>query len=448
MYENYDVAIVGAGPAGLFSALRFVDKGLKVILIDQGPDLENRISHRNSAGLTGFGGSGGGINDGKLIFSKITGGRLSEIVDDEILSSYLEISRILWRHFIGEIETDDFTNLSDNKKLIDNARQYNWDLIVSDIIHIGSDLLPLVLNKIRDSLISGGIKLLMNSKIEKVIDADKSDYHTLILGNGYTIYSRNVILAPGRGGAKWLQNICRDINIPFSVGNVDIGVRVEVPFEVTQFLTDNIYEFKLKYSTIKYQDIVRTFCCNPRGIVVKEEHKNFTLVNGYSNKDKNSPNTNFAFLSSIKLTDPDSNPLEFSEHIAHTVNSISNGVMVQRFGDLLLNRRTKTLLNNKVKPTLECEPGDLGLALPYRFITNIIEGLQSLEQFIPGISDDSNLLYAPENKLYSSIIAIDDCMKTPIDGIYVIGDGGGATRGLIHASISGMIAADHIIDNR
>lgn len=450
--EIYDVVIVGAGPAGLFAALVLAKTDLKVALIDKGPSLDNRITNRNSAGLSGFGGSGGGINDGKLIFSSVTGGRLDEYLDSEKLNNYLENTKEIWLNFIRDIEIDNFTNLK-NKDLVEKAAVYGWELIVSDTIHIGSDLLPMVLKNIEQYLIQKHVDITMDCGIQSIIPPQKdipgylglkTDYFKLGNGNKF-LQAKNVILAPGRGGAKWLQEQCFKLGIQTEVGMVDIGVRVEVPFEVTQHLTDAIYEFKLKYITPSYQDTVRTFCCNPRGIVVKEEHNNFTLVNGYSNKDKNSLNTNFAFLSSIKLTEPTSNPLEFSEHIAHTVNSIAQGVMVQKFGDLINYKRTKSLGGNKVKPTLECYCGDLGLALPHRFTSNIIEGLLSLDNIAPGVADDSTLLYAPENKLYSSVVKVDNNMRTDIKGLYVIGDGGGLTRGLVHSSISGMIAANHVI---
>lgn len=445
--KSYDIIIVGAGPAGLFSALKLCDSNNKIALIDQGPDLDKRILDRNKAGLSGFGGSGGGINDGKLIFSLETGGNLNKIISEKQLNKHLIETKKIWKSFIGDIEIDNFDNLAENKDIVDKAKSFDLNLIVSDIIHIGSDLLPFVLEKIRAYLIEKNVDLLMNTEITDIHSPNRIDTYFKVNTINSVIRAKKVILAPGRGGAKWLQKQCLGLGIKNDVGFVDIGVRVEVPFNITQYLTDRLYEFKIKYITHSFKDQVRTFCCNPKGIVVKEEHKNFTLVNGYSNKDKNSPNTNFAFLSSIQLTTPNSNPLEFSENIAKTVNSISNGgVMVQTLEDLLSFRRTKTLKGNKVSPTLlEASPGDINLVFPYRFVKNITEGLQALNNFIPGIYHGSTLLYAPENKLYSSIIQTDNNMQTPIEGLYVIGDGGGATRSLVHASISGLIAAEHIL---
>jgi len=442
----YPVVVVGAGPAGLFTSLRMAEngQGKDVLLIDQGPDLNERKSYRNSAGLTGFGGSGGGINDGKIIFSTITGGRLNEVIDDEKLKGYLLESKNIWLDFIGDIETDDFTNLSGHH-LVKQAKNLGLELIVSDTIHVGSDMLPNVLTGIRNFLIENKVQLKMDTEIISVINKNKYGNFVLLTADNELIYAENVILAPGRGGSKWLQGQCQKLDIPTTIGNCDLGLRIEIPFEITRHLTDEIYEFKLKYITPSYQDEVRTFCCNPHGIVVKEQHKEITLVNGYSNKNKNSNNTNFAFLSSIKLTDPVSNPLEFSENIAKTVNSIANGVMVQRLGNLLEHKRTKTLNGNKVIPTLECSMGDITLAFPYRFITNIIEGLQAIDKMAPGIFDEDTLMYSPEVKLYSSMVNINKNMETDVEGLYAIADGSGWTRGIAQASSSGLIAADHVL---
>jgi hypothetical protein len=341
------------------------------------------------------------------------------------------------------LEIDNFTE-SSNNNLVNEAKEFGLELIISDIIHVGSDILPKVLDNIRDYLVNNNINLKMNCEVND-IKIDNNDI-CLYTSNG-KITSKKVIIAPGRGGSKWVLQQTSNLGLNQLNTNVDVGVRVEIPYDVTKHLTDELYEFKLLYKTPSYNDLVRTFCVCPRGIVASEKYdNNVTLVNGYSNKQKNSNNTNFAFLSSINLGPPISKPLEFSDNIIKTVNSISNGILVQRLGDLLDHRRTKTLKDNKVIPTLkDCYPGDLALAYPYRFVKNIIEGLEAIDKIANGIFDDSTLLYAPEVKMYSSMVNVNENMMSDIEGLYFCGDGSGTTRGISMACISGLIASDDIL---
>lgn len=444
MKSLYDVAIVGSGPAGLFAALRLANQGLQVVLIDKGPDLDERVKNSQKTSIKPFGFSGSGLfSDFKIIFSKITGGRLNEIIDDHKFENYLLETKNIWLDFIGDIEVDNFTNLS-NHKLVRQAKDLELELIVSDTIHVGSDTSPKVLSKVRDYLIQNKVYFIMNCEIKNI---EATRYGIKLYSANDIIAAKYVMVAPGRGGSKWLQAQSNKLGIKTKNVNLDVGVRVEVPFEVTQHLTDEIYEFKLKYITPSYKDEVRTFCCNPRGIVVEEKHGDVILVNGYSNKNKNSNNTNFAFLSSIKLEEPESNPLEFSENITRTVNSIANGSMIQRLGDLLNYRRTKTLNGNRIIPSLKTAScGDIALAYPYRFVMNIIEGLQGIDKIAPGVLDNDTLLYAPEIKLYSSMVDIDQNLMSKIDNLYFAADGAGITRGIFQACVCGLIIADDILE--
>lgn len=435
----YDVMIIGAGSAGMFSAIKLAKSGLNVLIVDKGQDLNNRIKELGNKSFSpiGWGGAGTG-SDGKLIFSKTTGGRLNQLINDDKLSLYLKECKDIWNSFIGDLEVERFDKTKD-LELISEANKCNLDLEISDLIHIGSDLLPQVLSNIRDFIINNKIDILMEREVKNIE-----------VGGDYFIIdefkAKNVIIAPGRGGAQWLKRISEKLQIGNKNVNVDVGVRVEIPFEVTRKLTDKIYEFKIKYITPSYNDEVRTFCVNPGGFVVEENYGEKKLVNGYSNKNLKSGNTNFAFLSSIRLTDPINDPLNFSDNIIRTVNSISKGVMVQRLGDLINFKRSRDLSNNSVKPTLDTAfPGDLSLAIPYRFLENIKEGLFAIDKMCPGIYDESTLLYAPEIKLYSSMIEANENMETKYSGLYIAGDGAGVSKGIVQACISGLIAADDIL---
>lgn len=438
----YDVIIIGAGSAGMFSAIKLAKKGLDILIIDKGPDLNKRILEigKKSFSPIGWGGAGTG-SDGKLIFSKTTGGRLTQLIPDSKLSLYLEICRNMWNDFIGDLDVERFDK-NKNLSLINKAFQLNLDLEISDIIHVGSDLLPKVLSNIKD--------FIKNSKIDILMDKEIKD---ITINKDYFIIdefkSKNVIIAPGRGGAQWLKGVSEKLEIGNKNVNVDVGVRVEVPFGVTKNLTEKIYEFKIKYITPSYKDEVRTFCVNPGGFVVEENYGDKKLVNGYSNKNLKSNNTNFAFLSSIRLTDPINDPLNYSDNIIKTVNSIAKGVMVQSLGDLLNFRRSRDLTNNSVKPTLDTAfPGDLSLAIPFRFLENIKEGLFAIDKMCPGIYHKDTLLYAPEIKLYSSMVDVNENMETKHPGLYVAGDGAGISKGIVQACISGLIASDNILKNK
>jgi len=438
----YDVIIIGAGSAGMFSAIKLANKGLNILIVDKGQDLDNRIKElgQKSFSPIGWGGAGTG-SDGKLIFSKTTGGRLNQLIPDNKLSLYLEESRNIWNNFIGDLEVERFDKIKD-LSLINKAFQLNLDLEISDIIHVGSDLLPKVLYNMRKFIQDSKVDILMENEI-KDIKIEK-DYFIID-----EFKAKNVIISPGRGGAQWLKRISEKLEINNKNVNVDVGVRVEIPFEVTRDLTDKIYEFKIKYITPSYKDEVRTFCVNPGGFVVEENYGEKKLVNGYSNKNFKSDNTNFAFLSSIRLTDPINDPLNFSDNIIKTVNSIAKGVMVQRLGDLLNFRRSRDLSNNSVRPSLDTAfPGDLSLAIPYRFLENIKEGLFAIDKMCPGIYDENTLLYAPEIKLYSSMIDVNENMETKYSGLYVAGDGAGISKGIVQACISGLIAADSILKKK
>jgi uncharacterized FAD-dependent dehydrogenase len=439
----YDVAIVGAGPAGLFAAME-LSCDCNVVLIDQGPDLATRIYNSSGDKVKpfGFGGSGG-FSDGKIIFSNETGGRLNELLSSVTLDVKLSDVYGIWNDLSRGLDIERFGFVYNNP-LVDVAKKCGLELVVSEIMHIGSDILPIVLSNIEYEL-DGRINIKMGVCVTDFFPANKCICLSTSDGE---IWAKNVIIAPGRGGSEWLSTISNRLGLSSKDTPVDIGVRIEVPSSTTKSITDELYEFKLRYVTPSYNDLVRTFCVCPNGRVVEEKYNGTTLVNGYSNTKSKSDNTNFAFLSSIKLGQPISRALDFSKNITHTTNSIADGVLVQRLGDIIKFRRStaSSISNNSVVPTLDtASPGDLTLAYPHRFVVNIIEGLMAINDMIPGVYTDDTLLYAPEIKMYSSMADVDENMMSKIDGLYFCGDGAGTTRGIAQACVSGMVAAEHII---
>lgn len=466
MNKEYDVVIVGAGPAGLFAALDLGMSGKNVLLVDKGPSLAERRKElgKSSVKPFGFGGAGTG-SDGKIIFSTMTGGCLNTLMPEVELSKWLNVVKGYWDVFIEDAPVGRYYNTAD-LDLAKRAAANGVELITSDIIHTGSDLLPIVLGRLEKTLYQYGVEILMDTEVvdikprleQRILltnrnELDRGQYVVALKDydcwvsktKAKCVIADNIIFAPGRGGAKWLSGIADKFGIEKEDNFVDIGVRVEVPASVTREVTDKLYEFKMKHITQSYMDVVRTFCCNPNGYVVQEKYNDCTLVNGHSNRNSKSENTNFALLSSIKLGPPISKALEFSENIIRTTNSIADGVLVQRLGDLLDCHRTKSLNKNTVIPTLDANPGDLSLAYPARFVINIIEGLQAIDNIIPGIFQDDTLLYAPEVKMYSSRIKVDKNMESSKKGVYFCGDGVGLSRGIAQACVCGLLAAEGII---
>jgi hypothetical protein len=127
-------------------------------------------------------------------------------------------------------------------------------------------------------------------------------------------------------------------------------------------------------------------------------------------------------------------------------------VIVQRYGDYKRGRRTtvERLYRNNIIPTLkDAVPGDLSLVLPHRILMDIIEMIKSLDKVSPGLASDETLLYGVEVKFYSSIIKVDHTFQSQsVRNLYFGGDGAGITRGLMQASVNGVLIAREIKKNK
>ncbi|MFW5992459.1 MAG: NAD(P)/FAD-dependent oxidoreductase, partial [Halanaerobiaceae bacterium] len=266
---------------------------------------------------------------------------------------------------------------------------------------------------------------------------------------GEIISSHFVVTAPGRENAEWLSNEAKRLGINMTINPVDIGVRVECPAVITKELTDNIYESKLIYQTPTFDDKVRTFCMSPYGQVVNENNQGLITVNGHSHAEIKTENTNFALLVSKTFTEPFHEPITYGKDIAKLANLLGGGVLIQRLGDLLDGRRStpKRIARGIVEPTLkEATPGDLSLVFPYRHLKGLIEMIEALDKLAPGLYSRDTLLYGVEVKFYSSRLQADSKLETRIENLFVGGDGAGITRGLMQASVSGIVIARSIIN--
>jgi hypothetical protein len=454
--SSYDVIIIGAGPAGIFAALELVKKNrLKILMIEKGSDLDRRTCPMLEASvpclqcdrcgiLCGWGGAGA-YSDGKLTLTSEFGGRLKEYLSAEELARSIAYVDSLYCSFGagGFVHGEDSAALARLKK---KSAGYNLELIPARIRHIGTDLCREVLKRIRQEL-DGKVECIFDQPVRE-INVRGGAVSGVTLENGARYEAECVITAAGREGSSWLSAEAKRLGLSLQKNPVDIGVRVELPASIMKDITDAAYEGKFVYSTKRFRDRVRTFCMNPYGEVVKEFSEGVCSVNGHSYKNKKTGNTNFALLVSTDFTEPFDDPISYGRYIAGLANLLGGGVIVQRLGDLKMGRRSTPgrIAEGSVRPTLEdATPGDLSFVLPYRHLHNITEMLEVLDNVSPGVNSGDTLLYGVEVKFYSMKLKLTPDLETEIRNLYAVGDGAGVTRGLIQASVSGVIAARAVL---
>lgn len=454
---HYDLIIVGAGPAGIFTAYEAIrlNPKLKICILEKGVELSKRkcpisegkskncIRCKNCSIMHGFGGAGA-FSDGKYNITNNFGGSLYEYVGETKALELMEYVDTINLKFGGENTKIYSTATTPLKKL---ALQNGLNLLDAKVRHLGTDVNYIVLQNMYNFLIQSGIEISFNSEVEKI--TKESNNFTLALVNNSTLYScEHLVVAVGRSGSKWIGSLCSSLGIKTTSNKVDIGVRVELPAEIFEHITSQVYESKLVYKTEKYSDMVRTFCMNPHGIVVNENTRGIITANGhsYSNEKMYTNNTNFALLVSNHFTEPFENSNEYGESIAKLSNMLGGGLLVQQFGDLIRGQRStlKRMQKGFVNPTLTATPGDLSLVLPKRQLDDIIEMIYALDKIAPGTANPSTLLYGVEVKFYNSEVEVNEHLETKIEGLFIIGDSSGVTHSLSHASASGIHVARYL----
>lgn len=454
---NYDVLIIGAGPGGIFSAYEALrlNPELKIAMFETGNALERRkcpidgvkikscIHCKTCAIMNGFGGAGA-FSDGKYNITNQFGGTLYEHVGRKEAIELMEYVDKINLKYGGEGTKLYSTSNSHLKKV---CLQNDLHLLDAQVRHLGTDINYVVLENLYKHLKEAGVEFFFNTHIDKVEQVE----------GGYKICAgdtcwegKKCIISTGRSGSKWMGEICHSLGIKTRSNRVDIGVRVEIPAEVFSHLTDELYESKIVYKTEKFQDKVRTFCMNPRGVVVNENTNGIVTVNGHSYDDPSryTENTNFALLVSNHFSEPFNDSNAYGESIARLSNMLGGGVIVQRFGDLIRGQRSteSRMAENFVIPTLSATPGDLSLVIPKRQMDGIIEMIYALDKVAPGTANDSTLLYGVEVKFYNLDVELDENLETKRKGLFVIGDCSGVTHSLSHASASGVYVARHLFD--
>ncbi len=453
---HYDIIIIGAGPGGVFSAyeLMQLNPELNVAVFEAGNPLSKRrcpidgvkikscIGCKSCSIMSGFGGAGA-FSDGKYNITNDFGGTLHAYIGKaRALELMRYVDEINMRHGGEGTKLYSTAGTRFKKQCIQN----NLHLLDASVRHLGTDINYVVLENIY-AYLKDKVTFFFNMPVDSVARLDKG-YAVRCKDGEYTC--DKCIISVGRSGSKWMETVCREMDIPTKSNRVDIGVRVELPAEVFSHLTDELYESKILYRTEKYGDLVRTFCMNPRGAVVNENTNGIITVNGHSYEDpeKKTENTNFALLVSKHFSEPFKDSNGYGESIARLSNMLGGGVMVQRFGDLIRGRRSNTdrMNDSFLTPTLNATPGDLSLVLPKRILDGIIEMIYALDKVAPGTANDDTLLYGVEVKFYNMEVAVDERLMTRYDGLYIIGDGSGITHSLSHASASGVHVARDIVN--
>lgn len=458
---NYDVIIVGAGPAGIFTAyeLKKQKPEAKVLLIESGKSIDKRHCPKDKTKkcvackpychiTTGFSGAGA-FSDGKLSLSYEVGGDLPELAGADLVQEYIDYTDSIYLNFGADTKVEGVENNEAIKAIRRKAIQGSLKLVDCPIRHLGTEKAQEIYLKIQNYLLESGVEIKFDTTVKNLLIADNKVYGVLISDSltkmeEEEVLSDKVIVATGRKGADWLKEMCVKHNIDHSAGTVDIGVRVELRNEVMESVNNVLYESKLIGHPGPFKDKVRTFCQNPGGFVSQENYdNNLAIVNGHSYKDKKSDNTNLAILSSHNFSAPFNEPIEYGQKVAELVNMLGNGkILVQRYGDILDGKRTwqKELSESNVKHTLpDAVAGDLTSAMPYRTMTNILNFIQAMDIVVPGFASRETLLYGPEIKFYSNRINLDQNFETNIKGLHCLGDSSGWTRGLMMASAMGVM---------
>jgi uncharacterized FAD-dependent dehydrogenase len=452
---KYDVIIIGAGPAGIFSALELTEKNnLNILMLDRGPDINQRKCPASRGFecvhcepcflLSGWGGAGA-FSDGKLTLSTEVGGWLNQYTSTKELEELVNYVDSVYKKF-GAPEHVYGNDVEKIEEIERKASLAGLKLIRQKIRHMGTERCAQTLKKMRQEL-NGKVEFKPKADIKGLI-VKNGAVEGVESANGDKFFGKYVIVAPGRSGAEWLQSEAQALGLKTLNNTVDVGVRVEILASVMEELTKVLYEPKFIYYSKSFDDQVRTFCVAPYGEVITESYDGILTVNGQSYAERKTENTNFAILVSTTFTEPFKEPIAYGKYLARLSNLLSGGVMIQRLGDLESGRRSTSerIARSVVTPTLKnSTPGDLSFVLPYRYLADIREMLQALDEISPGIHSRDTLLYGLEVKFYSSRLQLSNHLETKIHNMFTIGDGAGVTRGLVQASASGVIVAREIV---
>lgn len=460
-----DVVIVGAGPSGIFTALEMIKRGTKqrIVIVEKGLAVEQRRCPKAVTGrcvnckpychiTTGFSGAGA-FSDGKLSLSFEVGGDLPSLIGPDKAQAAIDYTDGIYLEFGADDHVEGINNTTAVKEIRRRAIQAGLKLVDCPIRHLGTEKAQDIYYAIEQYLLKNGVEMLFGHACENLI-LENNVCKGVLLNDGkqgFELFAKTIVIATGRRGADWLENICAEHGIAHQPGTVDIGVRVEVRNEVMETVNEVLYESKLIGYPQPFRNKVRTFCQNPGGFVSQENYDNdLAVVNGHAYKEKKSNNTNLAILCSHNFNVPFDQPIAYAQKVGELTNMLGAGhILVQRYGDILDGKRTwqRELSFSNVVPTLpDAVAGDITAAMPYRAMTNIINFIQAVDHVVPGFAAAETLLYSPELKFYSNRVKMDESFTTNIQGFYSLGDSSGWTRGLMMASVMGVLMGRRIAE--
>ncbi len=462
---KYDVLIIGAGPAGIFTALEMVRKGSdkKILIVEKGLPIEKRRCPKHKTQecvgckpychiTTGFSGAGA-FSDGKLSLSADVGGDLPMLIGEDLAQDTIDYTDKIYLEFGADTHVEGVSDPDAVKEIRRRAIQAGLKLVDCPIRHLGTEKAQDIYYAIEQYLLDHGVEMIFNQECTNLIIEDQKCLGGYISDGKETkeIRAEHTIVATGRRGAEWLEHLCTEHHIEHQPGTVDIGVRVEVRNEIMEEVNKVLYESKLVGYPNPFKNKTRTFCQNPGGFVSQENYDNdLAVVNGHSYKELKSNNTNLAILVSHNFNTPFNQPIAYAQKVGELSNMLANGhILVQRFGDILDGKRTwqKELARSNLKPTLpDAVAGDITAAIPYRAMMNIINFIKALDHVVPGFASEETLLYSPELKFYSNRVSMDEKFNTSVKGLYCLGDSSGWTRGLMMASVMGVLMGRELID--
>ena len=463
---KYDVVIVGAGPAGIFTAMEMIRKGSKkkILIIEKGQPVEKRSCPKATTKhcvnckpychiTTGFSGAGA-FSDGKLSLSSEVGGDLPSLIGDNFAQELIDYTDKIYLEFGADEHIEGINAGEEVKEIRKRAIQAGLKLVDCPIRHLGTEKAQDLYLAIEKYLQKNGVEMMFGYECDELY-IENNRCKGVSISNSkekLDIDGDEIVVATGRRGADWLEKLCTEHGIEHQAGTVDIGVRVEVRNEVMEKVNEALYESKLIGYPKPFKNKVRTFCQNPGGFVSQENYDNdLAVVNGHSYKERKSDNTNVAILCSHNFNYPFNQPIEYAQKVGELTNMLGAGhILVQRYGDILDGKRTweKELQQSNLRPSLpDAVAGDITAAMPYRAMTNIINFIQAVDHVVPGFASTETLLYSPELKFYSNKIKMDTDLNTSVMGLHCLGDSSGWTRGLMMASIMGVLMGRKISEN-
>ena len=459
-----DVVIVGAGPAGIFTAIEMLKLGSKkkIAIVEKGAPIEKRSCPKTKTHkcvnckpcchiTTGFSGAGA-FSDGKLSLSYEVGGDLPGLIGEDLAQETIHYTDKIYLDFGADSHIEGIGNEAEVKEIRKRAIKAGLKLVDCPIRHLGTEKAQDIYLAIENYLRDNGVELLFGAECNDLVIENGVCKGVVIQKGSDTevIEADDIVVATGRRGADWLEKLCAEHDIAHQPGTVDIGVRVEVRNEIMEKVNEVLYESKLIGYPQPFKNKVRTFCQNPGGFVSQENYDNdLAVVNGHSYKELKSNNTNLAILVSHNFSEPFNQPIDYAVKVGELTNMLGAGhIMVQRFGDILDGKRTwaKELAHSNVRPTLpDAVAGDITAAMPYRAMMNIINFIKAVDEVVPGFASEETLLYSPELKFYSNRVKMDKDFNTNVKGLYCLGDSSGWTRGLMMASVMGVLMGRRLV---